>query len=134
MANDINMRLYRTYYNMKTRCNNTKSLDYQRYGWRWIKLLWNTYEDFVLDMYPSYIEWLTLERIDNDWNYCKINCKRADRKEQANNTRRNHLFEYLWQKLTLTWWAELLWIKRSTLAQRIYVYKRPIEKTLVINP
>jgi hypothetical protein len=32
-----------------------------------------------------YSDELTLERMDNDWNYCKSNCTWATKKQQANN-------------------------------------------------
>ena len=46
-----------------------------------------SFEEFYSDMYPTYKKWLTVEREDNDWNYCKSNCKWATMKEQSNNRR-----------------------------------------------
>jgi len=53
------------------------------------------FEEFRDDMYKSYLEHVekyweketSIDRIDNNWNYCKENCKRSTPKEQSNNRR-----------------------------------------------
>lgn len=90
-------KIYRIFKSMKNRCEKTNVDCYYRYWWRWIKCLWMTFEDFLADMYESYLEhykqyWAkntSIERIDNNWHYCKENCKRSTAKEQAMNRRNN---------------------------------------------
>lgn len=50
---------------------------------------WLDISNFVNDMYPSFVEWLSLDRIDWNWDYCKENCRRADAVTQANNRKCN---------------------------------------------
>lgn len=90
-------RFYHIFAMMKQRCNNPNSDAYFRYGKRGIRVLWESLEEFKNDMYLSYIKHCvefgeketSLDRIDNDGDYCKENCRWATHKEQANNTKAN---------------------------------------------
>ena len=111
--------LYYNWYDIKRRCNDTTRADWKNYGGRKIQCEWKTYDDFIRDMLPSYRPGLTIDRIDNDGNYSKENCRWATRKEQNNNRRNNFRIK----GKTLTEWASILNVKRSTLSQRHYVYR-----------
>jgi len=115
------------YRNMKARCTNVSDAAYSRYGGRGIKTAWLSFEDFSGDMYASYQDHVTthgeknttLDRIDNDGDYSKENCRWATYKVQNNNRRDNHIVEYDGQKLTLTQLAESHGIHRRTLHDRL---------------
>jgi len=126
---------YSVWVNMKTRCYNKKSSAYHRYWWRWITMSdeWQDFQNFYNDMHEWYEVFLQIDRIDNNKWYNKDNCKWATRKEQARNRRTSKFLEYNWERLTLVWWAEKIWIKRSTLAQRYYCMKWSVEKCLTYN-
>lgn len=101
--------LYTIYSWIKERCECPTNSRYMYYWWRWIKCLWNSYEDFKNDMYESYVEhcniyWrdnTSIDRIDNDWDYCKDNCKRSTKKEQCNNRRSNVKANIDWETMSL---------------------------------
>lgn len=80
-------RLYKIWRGMFQRCRYTKSKDYKNYGARGIKVCdeWHNIENFINDMYPTYQEGLTLDRIDVDSNYSKDNCRWANNITQAQN-------------------------------------------------
>lgn len=78
---------------MKERCNNPKSTSYKRYGGRGIKTNWQDFQSFKKDMYSSYKYHVevygekdtTIDRIENDGDYCKENCRWATYKVNGSN-------------------------------------------------
>jgi hypothetical protein len=123
--------LYRTWINIKTRCNNPKATGYANYGGRGIKLSkdWEDFSDFQRDMLPTYKDGLSLERIDNNQGYSKDNCRWATKSEQALN-RRYNVFEFMGIKDTIANWARFFGFKTNTLDMRIYKYNWSTERAL----
>lgn len=109
-------RIYRTYYGILARCYNKRNKSYKYYWNRWIKCLWKTFEEFYEDMKEWHQDHLTIDRIDNDWNYCKSNCRWATKKEQNRNTRRNHY--YKWK--CISQWCEELWLNPARVITKLH--------------
>lgn len=86
---------------MMARCYREKSISFKNYGGRGIAVCkrWHVFENFAVDMYPSYKAGLTLERKNNERGYYKRNCKWATRREQARNTRANRLITTPWGRM-----------------------------------
>lgn len=88
-------QFYNIFQGIKQRCNNKNSSGFINYGGRGIKCHWEKIEDFKKDMFKSYLEHYaqfgkqqtTIERKNNNGDYCKNNCKWATRSEQQHNKR-----------------------------------------------
>lgn len=78
---------YRTWQNMRNRCLNTEAQDYKYYGGRGIKVSpeWDSFEKFLTDMGRRPSSAYTLDRIDGNGDYSKVNCRWETRQTQARN-------------------------------------------------
>jgi len=130
--NLIRKKISKSWSEMKQRCTNKNHNRYHRYGGRGISFSddWNNIENFIRDMGDTYIMNYSLDRIDNDGNYCKDNCRWSNRKTQCRNRSTNRMITHKGETRSLIEWAEVLGIKRTTITQRIDYYKWSLDKAL----
>jgi hypothetical protein len=111
---------YQSWSNMIARCTYPNDSEWQRYGGRGIKVgeRWLNFENFLLDM-GQRPEGTTLDRLDPNADYCSQNCRWATPTEQANNRRNSHFLTFDGVTKTLSEWATVLGINRTTLSYRL---------------
>jgi hypothetical protein len=86
---------------------------------------WKDFKNFLKDMGERPFG-TSIDRIDNSKGYYKENCRWATSIQQARNKTNTKLFK----GKTLSEWSAILGIKRSTLAQRYYVYSWSLDRVL----
>jgi hypothetical protein len=98
-------RIYEIWLGMKARCYKPTVKYYYNYGGRGIKVCdeWlESFENFKAWADKSgYADNLTIERKDNDGNYCPENCTWITQAEQNRNRRTSHFVTYKGQKMLL---------------------------------
>lgn len=124
--------LFAVWTSMKARCENPKNGAFHRYGGRGICVCerWQTFENFLADMAPRPLG-MTIERKDNNGNYEPGNCRWATRKEQANNTRRNHFVQTSFGPMTIAQIADHAGI---TVVAVNYRMKRGLSGDALLKP
>lgn len=133
-------RLYNVWRQMKHRCRCSEN-DYnhwKNYGGRGIDICkeWETYQPFKQwaeqngwredDLYPSNRNRLTIDRIDNDGDYCPENCRIITHFEQQWNKSTNKKIEYKGKVYNLLQLSKILNLPISTIIGR-YKNNKPLD-------
>lgn len=115
-------RIYTIWSGMIQRCCNPNAKNYPRYGGRGVTVCgeWKEFKKFYeWSKISGYSDNLTIERLDNNGNYCPENCTWITKQKQMRNTRRNHYIKYNDEELTLTEWARKFDMNVETLRYQV---------------
>lgn len=123
--------IYSTWLKIRERCRNPKCPGYKWYGGRGISVCdrWNDYQKFHDDMALTYKKGLSLERIDNNGNYCPENCKWATVDEQSVNKTNTRFISFQGKTHPLAVWARMMGVGTSLLWARIR--RQGVERALL---
>ena len=116
---------YHAWLNMIDRCYNPEHIQYKDWGGRGIKVCdeWLGNPEglitFLDDMGTKPETSYTLERLDNNGQYCKVNCSWESMRTQGNNRRSNRNLTWDGQTHTVQEWAKILGIRHETLRSRL---------------
>lgn len=132
-------RLYRIWKCIRNRCYGANSQRdcYKNYAGRGISMCeeWDdftAFEKWALE--NGYADNLSIDRIDVNGDYEPSNCRWADTKTQANNTRRNVRITYNGETHTFAEWGRIVGIKSSIIRSRIVERGWSVEEALTIIP
>jgi len=123
---------YSIWRGIRKRCFNKNCKAYPDYGGRGITISpeWSDFLVFYKDMGPKPSETHTIERIDNDGNYCKENCRWVTQAEQMANTRKTHFITYNGETRHLSAWARKIGLSEDCLERRLNKLKWTVDKSL----
>lgn len=124
---------YATWLYIRRRCYSKNAPEYVNYGGRGIRVSkeWlASFEAFFADMGKKPSSFHQIDRIDNNGDYSKSNCKWSSPKENSRNKRSSRFFEIKGQSKTLAEWCEINNLKHNTVLMRINKYGWDTEKAL----
>ncbi len=119
--------------NIINRCTKPNDRGYKNYGGRGIKICdkWlNSFVEFYNDMGSRPSNKHSIDRIDNNGDYCPENCKWETKHNQCRNQRRNLKITYNGETMCVTDWAKKMNLNVETLACRIRKNKMTIEDAI----
>jgi hypothetical protein len=126
---------YKIWAHMKQRCYDAKSKEYKYYGARGISVCdrWLTsFPNFIADMGPRPSDKHSIDRVDNNGNYCPDNCKWSTVIEQRRNRRGRRWLTFNGQTRIAAEWSEITGIPRSLIIQRIDKNGYSVEEALTL--
>lgn len=132
-------RLYRIWCGMKKRtaenADTRHKRDYYDRGIRMCEEWKNSFESFYKwAMSSGYEDGLSIDRIDNNGNYCPENCRWATTKQQSNNRRTNRRYQYNGEDLTISELAEKYGLNYNMLRERLIVLGWNIDRAMTVPP
>jgi predicted oxidoreductase len=115
---------------MKDRTSNKNNNKYHDYGGRGITVC-----EGWADSYVAFRNWsllhgydnkakrgkCTIDRIDNNGNYCPENCRWVSQVVQCNNSRANRIIKHNGIELSVAQWARKLGISPQVIYSRIHI-------------
>lgn len=112
---------YGVWAGMIARCTKSKCWNYNRYGGRGIKVCnrWLSFCNFISDMGRRPSNGHSIERVNNDGNYCPENCRWATKPEQWRNRSDTKFLEVAGFRATLSEWSEATGIPKYNIKNRI---------------
>lgn len=123
IKNPTTLRLNDIYHHIKKRCYRPKTLYYENYGGRGIGMCdewrysFDNFRNWALN--NGYSKELTIDRIDNNGNYCPENCRWVDWITQQNNRRNCKFITFNNETMTVSQWARKLNINSGLIYQRL---------------
>lgn len=115
-------RLYNIWRGIKYRCTDPNCSCYSHYGGRGITMCNEWLQSFDAfrqwSMQNGYSDNLTIDRIDNNGNYCPSNCRWITHSEQQRNRNNNIRIEHDGESKTISEWSRILGISDKTLYKR----------------
>lgn len=124
---------YQAYHDARQRCINPRHSEYHNYGARGIRFLWKEYDQFWIELGPTWKAGLELDRRDVNSNYGPGLCRWITHKEQCRNKRATARYEVNGQVVPVASLAEEHGIPYDTLRWRLLIAKWPYE-TAVTRP
>lgn len=104
-----NTNIFNKYSKMIERCINPNCRNFHNYGGRGISVCQEWLDDFMnfynWSIENGYKQGLTIDRIDNDGNYCPENCKWSTNLEQQNNKRNSFRVTAFGETKTTAEWS-----------------------------
>jgi len=117
-----NTRFYRIWFHMKFRATDPRSPNFHNYGphtGRGMCKDWASFDSFYRDMFTTYSDDLTLERVDNTKGYSKENCRWATNMEQQANKRNNRTVRYRGEDMHLAEFCRQAGVTRAAITRHL---------------
>lgn len=124
-------RVYRIWQAMLNRCRNKNQLCFARYGGRGIMVCesWHSFEAFYTDMGDP-PPGTSIDRINNDGNYEKKNCRWATVAQQHANKRNSRRLTAFGKTQTVSQWAHEFGLTPNMLFHRIDRQRWGVERAI----
>ena len=113
---------YVTWQSILNRCRNEKNSRYKDYGGRGIIICdrWaESFQIFLDDMGTKPTPNHSIDRVDNNGNYCPENCRWSTKKEQSRNTRSNRILTCNGRSQCIAAWACELGVNHEVIRTRL---------------